>query len=73
MRTFKIDLETVASSSGKLKVPPELMTAHLIKITGLAFHEIRATPQHIIDEILFYDHLQNAVQKAQDRKANSAK
>jgi hypothetical protein len=49
-------------------VPDELMTAHIIEKTHWTVQQIRATPQHELDKLIFYWHLQAVAEKANERK-----
>jgi hypothetical protein len=49
-------------------VPDELLTAHIVEKTGWTVQQIRTTPQHELDKLIFYWHLQSVADKANDRK-----
>lgn len=68
MRTFRIDLEAKADHNGEFEIPDELIDTHIMVKTGWDIFRVRATPQHEIDKLLFYWHLQAVAEKANERK-----
>jgi hypothetical protein len=62
-------LEAQADHKGEFDIPAELLTAHIVVKTGWTVQQVRATPQHEIDNLLLYWHLQSIAEKAQERKS----
>jgi hypothetical protein len=68
--TFRANLETYAQvKKGKLKIPPELIPAYVMDKQKWDIFQYRATPSHVIEELLFLWHLQEIASEAAN-KAN---
>lgn len=59
MRSFRAARETEAQTGKKIEIGDELLEAHIIAQTGWTVFELRATPQHVLDELLYYWKLQS--------------
>lgn len=70
--SFRTDLETAAQNRKDIKIGPELLDAYIMDKQQWTYPELRATPKHIIEELLFLWHLDNVRQKAEDREAKRA-
>lgn len=68
MRSFIANLEADADHDGDFNVPDELLTAYIVDRTGLHPLVVRTIPQHELDKMLLYWHLQNVAEKARERK-----
>lgn len=56
---METDAQTKTGEKDKLTVPTELFEAYIIAKTGWDVFTLRATPQHVLEELLFYWHIEN--------------
>lgn len=64
MTSFRANLETIAQQRKRAEYPPELNDAYMMQRLGWTYQELRATPQHIVNEILLVWHLENVAHEA---------
>ena len=67
MMSFRENLEASAALKGQFKIPERLSDAQILNRTGWAWWELRTTPDHIIEELLFIWHLEQIAEKAAAR------
>ena len=68
MTTFRANLEAYAQSKkGKLKIPPRLSEAYIMDKQNWNIDELRRTPNHVIEELLFLWHLQTIANEAANK------
>jgi hypothetical protein len=72
MTTPKVMMETKASHSGKVVIPDDFAEAYLVTRLGWTVAELRQTPQHIIDKILFIWHVEGIAEEAAARPKPSS-
>lgn len=46
--------QTKTEQKDKISIPDELMEAHILDKTGWDIFTLRATPQHVLEELLYY-------------------
>jgi hypothetical protein len=65
-------LEAGVKASG-FKIPDALLPVHIMSRMGWDFTTYRATPKHVIDDLLLLWHLENLQAKKQNAEASAGK